>query len=266
MLKALSRKLVSISGRQHLEFLQRITTTNIFQNKKLLYSLFLDGSGRILFDTMIHLKDSVSYLETDRLNDLFEYLNSLIFRSDVSISVLHNKSVLWTKWENFTLDKPSIAHVDPRLPQLGLRAICCDPSVDIEDGQYEYENVLLINGIIEGSQNLKGRLPHIFNFDLIPDVISRNKGCYTGQEYVMRLLNSPVRRRLLSVRNVPPGSKNLYSKKNIVGNVMQNRNGNAVAIVKLDSLQQGIFALNDSNNMQEVDVLVPHWLKHRLTI
>ena len=86
---------------------------------------------------------------------------------------------------------------DPRTPHNGLRLLC-PPSVVKGVGQSDlddYRLMRLINGIIEGGDELSGQLPLNTNLHTL-NGISFTKGCYIGQELTQRTFHSGVIRKM----------------------------------------------------------------------
>lgn len=151
---SLQRSLLQISGNGVYEFLQGLTTNDIFHMKtnsaadNALFTMFLNKQGRVLFDTIIYKsknEDSTVLIECDRRieNQLKQHLNSFRVRKKISIDTVDHEFNVWVGFvdsrccnENLVesvtttcntsdgrLEERVLACFDPRLSKLGIRFI-----------------------------------------------------------------------------------------------------------------------------------------------
>lgn len=94
------------------------------------------------------------------------------------------------------------AFIDPRTNDMGVRILCCDESLEIDDDvltklndseEYHYLRNLL--GIPESGKEIGDKLPlglHMHHLN----GISFNKGCYLGHELTQRTFHTGVIRKI----------------------------------------------------------------------
>ena len=79
------------------------------------------------------------------------------------------------------------AFADPRTTQMGVRILCAEDSLELDDsitkidGPHEYNILRNTLGIPESSKELGGQLPLNMHLHYL-NGISFDKGCYVGQE------------------------------------------------------------------------------------
>ncbi|MCJ1329465.1 ccr4 associated factor [Thelotrema lepadinum] len=247
-----SRSLIELRGHDAAQFLQGLTTTNIPngvpQQTIGLYSAFLNAQGRLLQDVFIYpLRSPISssgdtklengteptYLievDTSQKDNLARWLRKYKLRSKVSIrQIPSDEMAVSSVWDDSvspdelkgTVDEwahqtNSVCTIDNRAPGLGLRLLhrvedgfLGRPSVD--SSQYALRRYL--HGVPEGQSELghESALVHESCIDYMGGVDFR-KGCYVGQELVIRTQHTGVvRKRILpcvlyDAANDPPAT------------------------------------------------------------
>ena len=233
-----SRSLIELRGQDAAQFLQGLTTANIPNGapRKMtsLFSAFLNAQGRLLQDVFIYpLKPSISNSEdtdlenqadptflievdSNQKDNLNRWLRKYRLRSKVSIRLVPpDEMAVSSIWDDSvslnelkdTVDEwaqqtNSICTIDNRAPGLGLRLlhrmkddIIGRPPVD--SSQYALRRYM--HGVPEGQSELgyESALVHESCIDYMGGVDFR-KGCYVGQELVIRTQHTGVvRKRIL---------------------------------------------------------------------
>ena len=233
-----SRSLIELRGQDAAQFLQGLTTANIPngvpRKTTSLFSAFLNAQGRLLQDVFIYsLKPSVSTSEntdtgnradptflievdSNQKDNLNRWLRKYKLRSKVSIRpVPPDEMAVSSIWDDsVSLDQlkdivdewaqktNSICAIDTRAPGLGLRLL--HPMKDdfvgrppVDSSQYALRRY--VHGVPEGQSELgyESALVHESCIDYMGGVDFR-KGCYVGQELVIRTQHTGVvRKRIL---------------------------------------------------------------------
>ena len=233
VIEPLNRDLVTVTGVDSKAFLQGLITNDMNHLEKRgafgsIFALFLNKSGRILYDTIIYNgpEENTYLLECDQTltNDFRKYMSQFVVRRKVDINA-EQKYSLWVafspenRFSMRELDNDTHVTLDPRLPALGSR-IFASPSETISKMFDRFvvagkgvpvhasvENSYLLNryknGVGEGMEELPPAkcFPHEANADYLHGV-SFQKGCYVGQELTARTQHTGVvRKRLMPLRS-----------------------------------------------------------------
>lgn len=202
------RSLIKIKGDGMFDYCQGLMTNDIFRLKteKSLFTMLLNSKGRVLYDCLVYNMDDHLLLECDKdaASDLTKYLKMYLLRRKLDINILDDTRV-WVLFGSTPMhtefDSVSVFN-DPRLPVLGHRIIS-NKNLDIKneisldecDSTFTYQQWRFTNGVVEGSELLKGQsFPLEMNCDYL-NGISFNKGCYVGQELTARTHHTGVIRK-----------------------------------------------------------------------
>lgn len=192
------RLILRISGEEKseiLKFLQQVTSNDLLNNSNsLIYTLFLSGNGKFLFDAFVFSDDKFVYLDCinrDRekiVNHIKKYKARLLLK--IEEAVYHVYSNLGCE---FSVENCAIFD-DPR--GLGKRIYS---NVEISDYKKEANNYhfhRVKNNVPEGSYEMyfEQSFPIYFRMHEIC-AISLTKGCYLGQEPTNRLYRTGVLRK-----------------------------------------------------------------------
>jgi folate-binding protein YgfZ len=95
-----------------------------------------------------------------------------------------------------------VAFIDPRTSQMGVRVLCVEDSLHIDDPEIkriesseEYDIIRQMLGIPEGSKELGNQFPLNMHMHYLNGV-SFEKGCYIGQELTQRTFHTGMIRRV----------------------------------------------------------------------
>lgn len=230
------RSLIRVHGELATDFLQSLITNDIHHltdatrktNSTSLYTMFLNKSGRVLYDSIIHKPNETenTYLiECDRHIDVELQKHMKIFRvrKKIDIDVVDREQSVWVAFDPHAAYDEGILEVpapasslfignDPRVRQLGTRIIAPSelsildalPKCNLVSvaGDNEYTEHRYRLGVGEGVDELPiGKcFPLEANCDYLHGV-SFHKGCYLGQEFTARTHHTGVvRKRLMPVR------------------------------------------------------------------
>ena len=221
------RGLVAISGDDRTAFLQGLVSNDVSRVSadRAVYAALLTPQGRYLHDFFIAAIGDTLYLdcEASRGDDLRRRLSIYRLRSkvtltdataDLAVALLYGPDLagrlgLGSEAGSAKPWKGGVLYVDPRLPELGARAILPRARAgEIPTGAGlvggspgEYDRLRLALGVPDGSRDLPVEKAILLEngFDELHG-IDWQKGCYMGQELTARTrYRGLVRKRLLPV-------------------------------------------------------------------
>lgn len=225
-----SRSILAVQGSDAVPFLQGLITNDmnhVQRGSTSIYTMFLNTSGRVLYDSLIYRIDKdvgQNYFvecDTSVVKLLAKHLN--LFRVRKKVEITKPDMKVWvaftaqdnTEGQNETIalkessNSNTLIYKDARLQELGYRLLA-DSSIDFKElktlfcnetslpnikSYVEHRYVL---GIGEGVCNLPpGKcFPLEANCDYLHGV-SFHKGCYIGQELTARTYHTGVVRKRL---------------------------------------------------------------------
>ncbi len=265
------RGLIALSGDDRVAFLQGLVSNDVSRvsAERAVYAALLTPQGRYLHDFFIAAIGDALYLDCEaaRGDDLrrrlsiyrlrskvtltdaaAHYVVALLYGADVKTQLgLGNEPGAATPWEG------GVVYVDPRLPELGARAIL--PRAQAGDvlaraglvpgNAADYDRLRLSLGIPDGSRDLPIEKAILLEngFDELHG-IDWQKGCYMGQELTARTkYRGLVRKRLLPVEvdgPLPePGTPVMAGEKE-AGEMRSGIDGLGLALLRLEHLDDGL--------------------------
>jgi folate-binding protein YgfZ len=282
------RGVIAISGEDRRTFLQGLVSNDVqrVSPERAVYAALLTPQGRFLHDFFIVEVGETLYLdcEAERREDLRRRLSLYRLRSKAAltdatqhfaVALLFGENVLARAGLSAeagygaALDG-GIAYVDPRLPQLGARALLPRAgAVDafmrlgLAHGTSEaYDRMRLSLGVPDGSRDLPIDKAILLEngFDEL-NGIDWQKGCYMGQELTARTrYRGLVRKRLLPVAiegpPPPPGTPVMRGDTE-VGVMRSSRDGLGLALLRLEELGTGILTAAGSR----ISPRQPDWMR-----
>ena len=194
-----NRKVLKVSGKNSIEFLNNILTSDItkLKPKELLPSALLSPQGRILFDMLVSsiivdnsLYDKSIYIEYDKYqqDELIKKLNMYNLRREVSIEKTSYEVLVTTKNENSTYTLIDKRFFNEDLRRVYVKNLSKNDDVNDNENINWYDLLRYKNCILEGSKEIETNvsLPLETNLDLLGG-ISFEKGCFIGQEVNARI-------------------------------------------------------------------------------
>lgn len=198
-----NRAIIQISGDEVLEFLNGLLTNEI-KNLTLetgIYSAILTPNGRFMFDLFIfNSDDGIIYIDTADifLQDLVNFLNKYKLRRNIEIKICENFMVLINFDDNLS---SSFSFKDPRSNKIGFRNIIVKDG-NIQFNNNEYNSLLISEKIVDGRFiPQKTGIILEYNFEEM-NGISFTKGCYLGQELMMRIKRNGEIRKEIKLCNI----------------------------------------------------------------
>jgi folate-binding protein YgfZ len=235
------------------------------------YAALLTPQGKILFEFFV-IEDVDRFLidcAQARSSDLIKRLTFYKLRAKVDIALAPEQKVA-AAWGGVTQATETVtAFADPRLPALGTRLIGPLPKLqstlaDMQIG--DYRSHLLDLGVPDSAD-----VPPDTVFALDAGLeelgaVDFRKGCYVGQEVTARMKHrASARRRFLLAQvdgDLPPPGTRLEASGREVGTLATGANGRALALVRLDRVEEATGTGQDISAMgQKVILQRPSWLQ-----
>ena len=267
------RGLVSLSGADTGALLQGIVSNDMARvaAERAVYAGLLTPQGKFLHDFLVSRVGDVFYLDCEaaRLADLRKRLLMYRLRADVAIAAPAEGmavAVMPGAEALGALDLPAeagaarplqggVAYVDPRLADLGARAVLPVGSAaqTLEALGFAatvggpYDTLRLRLGIPDGGRDMPVEKATLLesNFEELNGV-DWDKGCYVGQEVTARMhYRGLIRKRLLPVAidGPTPGPETLvmYGERE-AGEMRSAANGRGLALLKLALVEEAAEA------------------------
>lgn len=282
------RGVIAIGGEDRRTFLQGLVSNDVqrVSAERAVYAALLTPQGRFLHDFFIAAIGDTLYLdcEAERRDDLRRRLSLYRLRSKVTladateqfaVALLFGEDVLTRAGLPAEAGRGAalnggIVYVDPRLPQLGARALLPRASAldtltnrGFAAGTLDtYDRMRLSLGVPDGSRDLPIEKAILLEngFDEL-NGIDWQKGCYMGQELTARTrYRGLVRKRLLPVAiegpPPPPGTPVMRGDTE-VGVMRSSRDDLGLALLRLEDLGTGPLSAGGSR----ISPHQPDWLR-----
>jgi len=236
-----------------------------------IYAALLTPQGKILFEFFVAEHEDQFLLEcaTARAPDLLKRLTFYRLRAKVDIAIAPALKVA-ALWDGAVQGAEGVvAFADPRLPALGSRLIGALPQLKAAIGGVlpgDYRAHLLDLGVPDSADVPPDTVFALdAGFEELGGVDFR-KGCYVGQEVTARMKHRASARRRFLIAEIdgdlpPPGTK-LEASGREVGSLATGHGGRALALVRLDRVDEAMSAGEDITAMgQKVSLQRPSWLQ-----
>ncbi len=251
------RGILDIQGDDPSSFLQGLISNDIkdVTPDRAIYATLLTPQGRFLYDLFISKGEGGYFLETnaDRLEALAKKLSLYKLRSKVIFTPRPDLKV-YALWGEGIAGALGLAEergaaregvfMDPRLVELGARAVSTGDYPDFQEGSLEdYNRHRLRLGVPEGGQDLIPEKSILLESGLDDlHAISWTKGCYMGQELTARTkYRGLVRKRLLPVTiegKAPAFGTEILKNGTSVGEMRSHAGSHGLALLRIESLKE----------------------------
>ena len=216
----LNKKILMVSGKDHLKFLNGISTNlngNINESTR---NLILNNKGKILFDIIfyrVEQETSLILVSDNEVDEFVDYVNKYKLSYRVEIKKLKENCII-SKEQNkrsvFSFNSPNIGEEDL------IINILDNDYKDSEDDIVKYNFWKASNGIPSYPNEINSnRIPIELNL-WFP--LNFTKGCYIGQEIIARIrYKGNVKRNLAVIRSeqaINPDAE-IFIKGKIVGKI-----------------------------------------------
>jgi len=257
------RSVIAVGGPDRAEFLQGLISNDTAKvgPGRAIWAALLTPQGRFLNDMFVVEDESGMFLietERERAAALAKKLKMYTLRSKVTVedrpAGMEVAVVFGPDAEQVLPVAGATAFVDPRLPELGVRALAPAGQAAAllklpEAPLAEYEALRLRLGVPDGSRDLiveKGLLLES-GFDELHGV-DWQKGCYMGQELTARTkYRGLIKRRLFPVRvegPLPPSGTPVQRDGREVGEIRSGQGDRAIAMLQLEAASGALVAEN----------------------
>jgi tRNA-modifying protein YgfZ len=256
------RAVIGAVGESALAFLHNLLTVDLLRAEPA-YGALLTPQGKILHDVFVVPDGENIWIDvaSSQAPDLLKRLMMYRLRAKLDIRIEGKKAVAVSA----SSDLPGYAYVDPRLPEMGQRAIVDAASLAHGAG---YHATRLALGVADSVQDIGSAemFLHEANLDQLHGV-SFSKGCYVGQEVVSRTHHRhTARSRILPVTFKGEAGKgtDVVSGLTRVGTMLSSLNGYGLALLRLDRLAEARQPLLTDG--VKLSVYKPDWAHFEMEI
>ncbi|HML90888.1 folate-binding protein [Methyloceanibacter sp.] len=204
------RGVLRVTGADAKTFLQGLLTNDMEKTDSgsAIHAGLLSPQGKILFDFFVVPSKGGYIIDApkDALGDLAKRLSFYRLRADVAIDEAPDVAVAAAWGGAPTIPAGAIVYADPRLAELGMRALLPD-DISVDDlacaaaRAEDYHAHRIALGVPQGGRDYAygDAFPHEALFDQLNGVDFK-KGCYVGQEVVSRMEHrGTARKRIVPV-------------------------------------------------------------------
>jgi folate-binding protein YgfZ len=238
-----SRALIAVAGEGWRGFLQGLITHDVesLAPGQMRFAALLTPQGRFLSDMFVIAREDGCWLDVQaaQRDELIGRLMMYRLRARVTIEAVHG--FVFALWGG--ADEPAGWARDPRLPQLGWRAVDTlppDGTVEADEDTYDVHRLGL--GVPDPARDCipDRTYPIEADFDLLNGIDFR-KGCFIGQETTSRMKRrGSIKNRMLPIAfdGPPPafGAEVLAGDLR-AGEVLSGGHGRAMALLRLDRIE-----------------------------
>lgn len=226
-----TRKIISVTGADRVDFLQNLVTNDVGRLKDgLVWTALLTPQGKYLADFfLVPAQDAILIdVAASLAPGLMQRLSIYKLRADVTLTPLELTVSLGTG------PAPQGAYADPRHPDLGWRAY------DGRPGEADLPDALRIAHLVpESGVELipNDSYPLEMNFEALNGVDFR-KGCYVGQEVTARMKHKTTLKKGLTRVTVdgaaPAGTEIVTADGKPAGTLYSQSGGQGLAYLRFD--------------------------------
>ena len=233
------RSALRLDGEGVLAFLNNLLTAPLLHlpEGQGAYGALLSPQGKILHDVFVSHRAGIVFIDCAAVQAaaLMQKLMLYRLRAKIEIQQPENLAVAVSP----AADLPGLCYADPRLPELGYRAVIEKASVGEGQG---YESQCYQHGIADSVADIGSGIlfVHEANLDQLNGV-HFSKGCYVGQEIVSRMQHrGTARSRILPVTidGVAAAGGAVESGGTRLGQMLSSNHGQGLALLRLDKLAE----------------------------
>jgi hypothetical protein len=253
-----SRGLIRASGPEWRPFLHGLLTHDVERLRpgETRFAALLTPQGKFLHDMFVRPDADGAWLDVQaaRREDALKRLLMYRLRARVTLEPADGTvSAAWGAVEAGAGWAP-----DPRLPQLGFRAINAQAAANASEDDYDAHRLSL--GVPDPARDMQPdkTYPIEADFDLL-DGIDFRKGCFIGQETTSRMKRrGTIKNRMLPISfegPPPPFGAEVLAGELRAGEVLSGRDGRAMALLRLDRIEGAALTVDG----QPVRAAPPPW-------
>ena len=253
------RSVLGVSGEESRAFLDRLVTCAVepVGPGRSAYGALLTPQGKVLADFVIHA-DAEGFLldvPSASVSELAKRLSLYRLRAKVQVEDLSGRLAVFVGWDGAVMPEHVRAGgVDPRLPDLGWRAVVAEAaeaaesaeSADAGEAAYHGHRIALAVPEMGRDGAFGDTFPHETLMDQTGGVDFR-KGCYIGQEVVSRMQHrGTARTRIVPLDYpdgvaAPPGTEVSAGERSL-GRTASAVGGRGLATLRLDRVGDALAA------------------------
>jgi folate-binding protein YgfZ len=249
------RGVVRVAGEDARRLLQGLVTNSMdrLEASASIFAGLLSPQGKILFEFFIVRVADGYLLETAKegIGDLIKRLNFYKLRAKASFADRSDEYavvVMWGASASAAEVPPGwVAYADPRLPELGLRALvpaAAPLSGEVNASEEDYHAHRIALGVPQAGLDYApgDTFPHEALYDQLHGV-DFTKGCYVGQEIVSRMEHrGTARKRIVPVRGAGPLARGqpVTAGAATIGSIGSVSGNRALALLRLDRAAEAL--------------------------
>ncbi len=235
-----NRAILTLEGKDKIDFLQALTTNNIdnIPKEHMVYTAILSPQGKYLFDFFVFsLSNNEIFIDIhkSRAGAIKKFLEFYKLNSDVFISDKKCQIIISSKKEE------AYSFADPRAKILGWRCYNFNEELKIPDQGFDDFQINRLKTLVpETGVELIPEKSYILelNFEKLQGVDFK-KGCYIGQEVTARMKHKATLKNRLYCGHIRSSPKNaddrkVYSSDKAVGDVYSIFNNYCLIKIKED--------------------------------
>ena len=259
-----SRALVRVSGEDWRPFLHNLLTHDVerLAPGELRFACLLTPQGKFLHDLFVLADGDGAWLDVQaaRREDLLKRLG--VYRLRAKVALEPAEGTVFAMWDAAEAGAGWTA--DPRLPQLGFRAI--DAAAEANATEEDYDARRLSLGVPDPGRDLvpDKTFPIEANLDLL-DGIDFRKGCFIGQETTSRMKRrGTIKNRMLPITfegPPPPFGAEVLAGELRAGEVLSGREGRAMALLRLDRINNADLTVEGRPVRAAPPAWFPAWVE-----
>jgi len=264
--------LIRIDGDDATTFLQGQLTNDVsLSNQQWQFNGYCSPKGRLLALLQLWQHDDVYYAVLDKslCEATLKRLRMYVMRSKVIITELDDM-FFYAAQDWADINAVFQVSQTPKNKQV----VMLDSAISIRFGQQfllishelNHDQVTTDNNPQWHTETVEMFIPQMLNLDVI-DGINFKKGCYTGQEIIARMhyLGKLKQRMFVAKINgeLPELGATIYADnacEKSVGNIVDSSNGNALAVLRLNALENSNRFYLDQQSSLEVNKVQPYEL------
>ena len=256
------RAVIEVAGAEARDFLQGLLSNDVGRLADgALYAALLTPQGKFLYDMLLAADGERLFLDcaAAHADELLRRLTMYRLRAKVTLARRDDLAVLalfpadgeGPETAPAGRDGEALRYRDPRLPDLGWRAIVPADRRDllgaIDAKPEDYDRFRLALGVPDGERDIESGRGLLLesNFEELHGV-DFHKGCFVGQELTARTKHRAlVKKRLWGIRHaggpdLPPAGTPIVLDGQDAGQMASSRDGWGLALLRLDKLRASL--------------------------
>ena len=257
-----NRALIRVAGEDWRPFLHNLLTNDVerLAPGELRFAALLTPQGKFLHDMFVMAGENEAWLDVQSSHRAALLRRLTMYRLRAKVTLEPAEGAVFALWD--AADAGAGWAADPRLPQLGFRAIAAAEPANATTDDYDAHRLAL--GVPDPARDCDERtFPIEADFDLL-DGVDFRKGCFIGQETTSRM----KRRGTIKTRMLPivfdgpppaPGAEVLAGSLR-AGEVLSGRDGRAMALLRLDRIHGAELSVDGRAVRADPPFWFPAWV------